>query len=258
MRDARLLLAHALDISIDRLTLVLHDQLSETQAATFHTLITKRATRQPVSQLLGRREFWGRAFRVTPDVLDPRPDTELLIETALEHPFDRVLDLGTGTGCILLSLLCEHKTATGIGTDISDAALSIASTNAIRHEVQNRVSFIRSDWYQNVTGKFDLILSNPPYITADEYKTLAPEVLDWEPKIALTPGGDGLSAYRQIIAGAALHLTPNGTLIVEIGMSQAQAVLGLFQIAGFVDCAVKSDLNNRDRVVYGRMPGTIR
>lgn len=254
MRDARLLLAHALEISIDRLTLVLHDQATETQANAFHTLINKRASHQPVSQLLGRREFWGRVFNVTPDVLDPRPDTELLIESALQHPFSRVLDLGTGSGCIVLSLLCERKTATGIGTDISDAALKIAGANATLHEVQNRVSFIKSDWHQNVTGRFDLILSNPPYITADEYIVLAPEVQDWEPKIALTPGGDGLSSYRQIIAGAASHLTPYGSLIVEIGMTQGQAVLELFQAAGFVECTVISDLNNRDRVVFGRMP----
>lgn len=250
-RDARRLLAHALGIAPDRLTLHLADDLTGPQAAAFEAAIAARAARQPVSQITGARLFWGRSFRVTRDTLDPRPETETLVAAALEQPFARVLDLGTGTGCILLTLLAERPEATGLGVDLSDAALAVARDNAARLGVADRAALWRSDWFSQVAGVFDLIVSNPPYIAAAEMATLAPEVRDWEPHPALTPGGDGLDAYRAIASGAVAHLVPGGRIVVEIGPTQAGAVTGLFRAAGLHDVRVWHDLDGRNRCVGG-------
>ncbi|MCB2138719.1 MAG: peptide chain release factor N(5)-glutamine methyltransferase, partial [Rhodobacteraceae bacterium] len=180
-RDARILLAHALGIGTDRLTLVLPDPIPTEAQAAFAAAVTARAARQPVSQITGRRLFWGRSFKVTRDTLDPRPETEILVAAALERPFTRILDLGTGTGCILLSCLAGMPFATGTGTDVSGAALAVAAENAAALGLDARARFARSDWFSAVTGRFDLIVSNPPYIAAEEMASLAPEVRDWEP-----------------------------------------------------------------------------
>lgn len=253
-RDARRLLAHALGIAPDRLTLHLADAITPAQAAAFDLAIAARAARQPVSQIVGERLFWGRAFRVSRDTLDPRPETETLIEAALAEPFARVLDLGTGTGCILLTCLAERPQATGLGVDLSAAALDVAQDNARRLDLAARAEFRLSDWFAAVTGRFDLILSNPPYIAADEMPGLAPEVRDWEPHLALTPGGDGLNAYRALAAGAPAHLAPGGRLMVEIGPTQGAAVAALFAQAGLCDLRVLPDMDGRDRVVAARAP----
>ncbi|MFC7705038.1 peptide chain release factor N(5)-glutamine methyltransferase [Plastorhodobacter daqingensis] len=252
-RDARLLMAHALDIPADRLTLALHDPLPEGAAARFEQAIAARLRRQPVSQILGWRDFFGRRFRVTPDVLDPRPETETLVAAALEEPFARVLDLGTGTGAILLTLLAETD-ATGLGVDLSPAALDVARDNARLLGLSDRARFAESDWYAAVPGQFDLIVSNPPYIAAAEMEALAPEVRDWEPHLALTPGGDGLDAYRAITAGVRAHLAPNGRLALEIGATQGAAVAALVRGAGAARVRVLPDLDGRDRVVLGQWP----
>ncbi|HEX9857441.1 MAG TPA: peptide chain release factor N(5)-glutamine methyltransferase, partial [Paracoccaceae bacterium] len=253
-RDARHLLAHAMGIAPDRLTLHLPDTLSPEAAARFETALSARERRQPVSQITGARVFWGRSFRVTPDVLDPRPETECLIAAALTRPFARVLDLGTGSGAILLTLLAECPTATGLGTDLSAAALAVAGANAEALGLASRVDFLQSDWFADVPGQFDLIVSNPPYIAADEMAGLSPEVRDWEPHLALTPGGDGLEAYRAIAAGALRHLAPRGRLMVEIGPTQGPAVSAIFAQAGLVAPTILPDLDHRDRVVlaHGR------
>lgn len=248
-RDARLLLAHAAGLSPDRLTLHLPDALSPGAAQRFGAAVAARIARQPVSQITGRRLFWGRAFRVTQDTLDPRPETEVLVAEALSRPFVRVLDLGTGTGCILLTLLAECQSATGVGVDLSDPALAVAQENAATLGLGPRATFTRSDWWSGVTGQFDLIASNPPYIAADEMAGLSPEVRDWEPHLALTPGGDGLDAYRAIAGGAMSHLSPGGRLMVEIGPEQGAAVAALFSAAGLVNAAIRPDLERRDRVV---------
>jgi len=218
----------------------------------FDIALSGRAARKPVSQILGRRAFWKHDFIVTPDVLDPRPDTETLVEAALALPWRRVLDLGTGSGAILLSLLAARPGAAGTGTDVSDAALAVARRNAVQLGVQDRATLLRSDWFVAITGRFDLIVSNPPYIAADEMGTLMPEVRDHEPRIALTDEGDGLSAYRAICAGALAHLAPGGALIVEIGHRQGAAVAALFRDAGLSEVCVLPDLDGRDRVVCGR------
>lgn len=253
-RDARVLAAHVLDLKPDALIFAGARLLTQPELAALEAAVTARGNRQPVSQITGQRLFWGRIFRVTPDVLDPRPETETLVEQALAAPFTRVLDLGTGTGCILLTLLAECPAATGLGLDLSPAALDVARGNAAALGLAARARFAVSDWYQACEGPFDLIVSNPPYIAQDEMATLSPEVRDWEPHLALTPGGDGLDAYRAIAEGAPDHLAPAGRLMVEIGPTQAAAVAALFLAAGLTEIVVTPDLDGRDRVVSARKP----
>ena len=255
-RDARVLLAHALGIGADRLTLHLRDELTAAQAAAFDAALAARAARQPVAQITGRRLFWGQSFRGTPDTLDPRPETETLVAEALSRPFLKVLDLGTGTGCILLSCLKDMPMARGVGVDASAAALAVAEGNARDLGLADRARFIRSDWFSAVSGVFDLIVSNPPYIAASEMAGLAPEVRDWEPHLALTPGGDGLDAYRAIARGAGARLMPGGRILLEIGPTQGQAVAALLAAAGMQAVRVLPDLDGRDRVVAAAKPGT--
>ncbi|TCP63248.1 [protein release factor]-glutamine N5-methyltransferase [Rhodovulum bhavnagarense] len=251
-RDARRLLAHALAIDPGRLTLVLPDPLEEGAANRFAAATLRRAAREPVSHIIGSRAFYGRDFGVTRDVLDPRPETETLIAAALSAPFETVLDLGTGSGCILLTLLAERPGATGLGVDISEAALAVARDNAARLEV-GRADFHRADWFAGITGRFDLIVSNPPYIARDEMQGLAPDLLH-EPRGALTDEADGLNAYRAIAGGVGHHLAPAGRLLVEIGAGQAAGVGAIFVAAGLEIRAVHPDLDGRDRVVEAAMP----
>ena len=249
--DARILMAHAMGIERGRLTLVLPDEVSNDVMIRFSMAIDGRCARKPVSHIIGTREFYGRGFIVTPDVLDPRPETELLVKTALATPFETLLDLGTGSGCILLTLLAENKSATGQGSDASPAALSVAKQNAARLGLENRSGFLVSDWFEKIEGRFDLIISNPPYIAADEMPDLSPEVRNWEPLIALTPGGDGLDAYRAITAAAASYLSPGGRLMLEIGPTQAAAVTDMFRNTGFDGITTRRDMDGRDRVITG-------
>jgi len=251
-RDVRRLMAHALHIAPDRLMLDLSRALSQPEAATFNAALAARMARQPVSQIIGYRLFWGREFRVTPATLDPRPETELLVEAALAVPFARVLDLGTGTGCILLSLLAERPEATGTGIDVSAAALAVAAENAARIGVAARAEMRQGSWFDGVCETVDLIVSNPPYIADDEMADLAPEVRDWEPHLALSPGGDGLGAYRAIASGALAHLAPGGRLLLEIGPTQAAAVLRMLADAGLAGARVLPDLDGRDRVILAQ------
>ncbi len=249
--DARLIVAKILCIDKSRLTLHLRDDWSEDQMTDAIVLAGRRADRTPMSHILGHREFYGRRFTVTPNVLDPRPETETLIAEALSKPFSDVLDLGTGSGAIAVTLLAERPTATGIATDLSPGALEVATGNAETHGVLPRLQFEESDWYATIDGTFDLIVSNPPYIALDEMPSLAPE-LAHEPRMALTDEADGLTAYRKITAGAPAHLTPNGWLMVEIGWQQGPDVAALFIEAGLQNVATRPDLDGRDRVVIGQ------
>ena len=255
MGDARRLMAHVLGLPAGRLTLHAGDLLTEEQGADFGQLAVRRADRhEPVSHLIGSRLFWGREFLVSADVLDPRPETETLVACALEEPFGRLLDLGTGSGCILVTLLAEKPLALGLGVDVSLAALGIARENARRHGVDGRAGFTEADWFKGVGGRFDLIVSNPPYIALAEMAGLQPEVRDHEPRLALTDGGDGLSAYRAILGGAALHLAPAGRVIVEVGATQAEAVLEIGRAAGLGLAETRPDLNGRARACLFRVP----
>jgi release factor glutamine methyltransferase len=253
-RDARWLLAAAANVPRDRLSVLAGDALDPGAQARLDTMLCRRVRRVPVSQIIGEKSFYGRDFHVDSDVLTPRPETESLVALALSEPFERVLDMGTGSGAILVTLLAERPQARGVGTDISAKAAVIAGRNAARHGVADRITLPLSDWWRDVGSIFDLIVSNPPYIAADEMDALMPEVRDHEPREALTDEGDGLSAYRLISAGALDHLTPGGRLIVEIGPSQGQAIHDIFEAAGLAEVQVHPDLDGRDRVVFGRKP----
>lgn len=250
-REARLMMAAALKVAPARITLLAHEALPAAAAARFAAHIAARTTRAPLSHILGRRAFWGRDFIVTPDVLDPRPETETLIEAALARPFSDLLDLGTGSGAILLTLLAERPAARGTGADISAAALTIAARNAQALDVADRCTLIQSDWCAEIDGQFDLIVANPPYIAAAEMPDLAPE-LAHEPRMALTDEADGLTAYRAIARAAPAHLRPGGWLMVEIGAGQGGDVRALFETAGLAQTAILADLDGRDRVVCGQ------
>jgi release factor glutamine methyltransferase len=253
-RDARLLLAHAAKIEAGRVTLIAPEDLAPDIAEQFDRLVSLRAIRVPVSHLIGERAFYGRMFKVSGDVLDPRPETETLIEAALAEPFARVLDLGTGSGCILVTLLAERKSAVGTGIDLSEAACLQASANAVLHHVQDRTEILQSNWFERVEDRFDLIVANPPYIALEEWDGLEDEVRRHEPRMALTDGADGLQAYREIAARLLAFLLPGGRALFEIGPSQAGAVCDILSSEGLHDLAVIPDMDGRDRVVMARRP----
>lgn len=253
--DARILLAHALDLPRERLLQHMGDALSDKQARRFEAAIAARAARQPVAQITGRRLFHSLPFRVSRETLDPRPETEVLVAEALREPAFRILDLGTGTGCILLSILKAMPMARGIGIDLSAAALDVARGNAGDLGLAPRARFLCSDWFSAVDGRFDLIVSNPPYIAEGEMATLAPEVRDWEPVSALVAGADGLDAIRAIMRGVRPRLMAGGRLLVEIGPAQGAAVAALMRAQGLDGIRILRDLDGRDRVVAARAPG---
>lgn len=254
-RDARILLAHAARVDAARITLIAPEALAVDIEERFEQLVALRAIRVPVSHLIGERAFYGRRFKVSGDVLDPRPETETLIEAALAEPFARVLDLGVGSGCILVTLLAERPDATGVGVDLSEAACLQSSANAVLHNVQDRTEILQSDWFANVANRFDLIVANPPYLSAEEYADAQTELVRHEPRLALTDDSDGLTAYRRIAAGAREHLLPGGRVLAEIGWQQGPAVTGIFRDAGAATIRVLPDLDGRDRVVHARFDG---
>lgn len=253
--DARSLLADALGVARDRLILLGPDPVPQTAIATFEAALLRRIAGEPVARIIGRRLFWGRPFVITPAVLDPRADTETLIATALQGPAPaQLLDLGTGSGAIALTLLAEWPQARAVATDISPAALQVAAQNADHLGVTARLTLTQSDWFSHVTGRFDLIVSNPPYIAAAELDDLSPEVRNHDPLLALSPGGDGLQPYRLIAAQAGAHLTDQGRLILEIGWQQGDDVMAILSAEGWQDVQRIPDLEGRDRVILGRKP----
>lgn len=253
-RDARMLLAHAASVDAARVTLIAPEEIAPEIAERFENLIALRAVRVPVSQLIGVRAFYGREFHISREVLDPRPETETLIDLALNTAFSRALDLGTGSGCILVTLLAERPDATGLGVDLSEEACLQASANAVQHSVQDRAQIMQSDWFERVEGRFDLIVSNPPYLAATEMADVAPELRDHEPHMALTDGLDGLSVYRIIAATAQGYLTAQGRVMVEIGWQQGSEVVAIFENAGWGEVTLSHDLDGRARVVSAARP----
>jgi release factor glutamine methyltransferase len=258
--DARLLLCHAACLTHEAYIVAAGQRLPPEAARRLDEAVARRLKREPVARIVGAREFYGRKFLIDRHTLDPRPDTETLIEAALGHIERRglrnsplkLLDLGTGTGCILITLLAELPRAEGVGTDISEGALGLAAANAERHGVGPRASFLRADWLDGVEGKYDLVLSNPPYIASGEIEALAEDVALYDPHLALDGGPDGLDAYRRIAARAGQVLAPHGKLLVEIGAGQEEAVAAIFQAAGLKldpDQALRPDLAGRPRVV---------
>ncbi|TVQ57688.1 MAG: peptide chain release factor N(5)-glutamine methyltransferase [Rhodobacteraceae bacterium] len=248
-RDARLLMRHATGLDAAALSAALDAPLAEDAAARFDAAVARRAARAPLSHVTGAREFWGRRFAVGPEVLDPRPETEILIAWALEGPgAARVLDLGVGSGCILLTLLAEWPTATGVGVDASPAALAVAQANAAALGVAARAVLSRGDWCAGVEGRFDLVVANPPYLDAADMAALGPEERA-EPPLALDGGADGLAAYRAIAAGLDRVLAPRGVALVEVGAGQAAAVAAIFRAEGFRGVDHREDFDHRVRTM---------
>ncbi len=247
--DARLLLQHAAQLDHEELAADPDRMINGAEARRFRELMARRAAREPVSRILGEREFHGRSFEVTPAVLDPRPDTETLIDAALPRRPEprRLLDLGTGSGVIIVTLLAEWPEATGVATDLSAAALEVAERNAARHKVNGRVRFVHGNWFEGVDGRFDLILSNPPYIPLGEIARLAADVRCFDPLRALDGGPDGLEAFRRIAAGAGRHLAPHGTVLMEIGAGQSAEVEAIFETAGLTCQGRAHDLSGHIR-----------
>ncbi len=215
--------------------------------------LNARLAGKPLSRIYGCREFWGMVFELGPETLDPRPDTETLIEAALAafpaDPPRRILDLGTGTGCILAALLKEWPHAQGVASDLSESALAVAVRNFTAHGLGGRVKAIHSDWGAKIQGGFDLVVSNPPYIAENEMQTLEPEVRNHDPILALQGGFDGLQAYRQIFSGLNRLLNPGARALLEIGFSQDRDVSRLAEESGFSVLSVHCDLAGRPRVV---------
>jgi release factor glutamine methyltransferase len=256
-RDAGSLLAHV--IQKDRTFLISHaeEKLELDTVNDFRDMVERRAAGEPLQYITGHQDFYGRAFRVTPDVLIPRPETELLVEAALGlMNGSRFCDVGTGSGCIAVTLLCEHLNSRGVGLDVSPTALAIAGENAGAHRVDQRVEFFVSDCFDALTENtrpFDLIVSNPPYVAAGVVAGLQREVRDHEPMVALTPGPDGLSIIRRLITDAPQFLQKDGHLLLEIGFDQGEAVSELVSNSEFHLVEIRPDLQGIPRIVILRM-----
>ena len=256
--EARLLLAGAAGWPPEAIFGRRSEPMTAEAALRADAMLERRRRRQPASHILGRREFWGMEFEVTPDVLDPRPDSETIVSAALGRIGNRaaqlrVLDLGTGTGCLLLAVLSELPNACGLGVDLSPAVVRVASANAKRLGLNGRARFTTGDWTQGLSDEFDVILSNPPYIPTGEIGRLQPEVALWEPRLALDGGADGLGGYRRILPEVPRLLDGTGFAAVEIGWDQAEAIGAIGRQAGLcvLDCV--GDLGGRNRcLVLGR------
>jgi len=257
LREARLLLQAAADIPVATQIAFPERTIEAAAAVRFRELAMRRAGREPMAHILGRRDFWSLTFKVTADTLDPRPDSETLVQAVLDHIPDRsaplrLLDFGTGTGCLLLSLLHELSNATGLGIDASAAALAVAIENAQALGLAERASFRHGDWDDGIAPGFDIILSNPPYIPRGDLATLQPEVASFEPRLALDGGPDGLAAYRRLAPAAVRLLAAGGLLAVEVGSGQADSVVAIGQAARLRHIATASDLGSVPRCAVFR------
>jgi release factor glutamine methyltransferase len=247
LREARLVLCAALKYDAAELISGRDEAISADEEQTAKTFIERRAKREPLARIKGRRDFWKSSFLLNEATLEPRADSETLIEAALAYykgkePPKRILDLGTGTGCLLLSLLQEFPHAQGVGTDKAPRAIDAAKENAARCGVEDRVGLLATSWATGVNGPFDLVVSNPPYIATREIAELQPEVKEFDPALALDGGEDGLAAYRMLAKTIPTILAPFGVVIVEIGISQESDVIPLFEREGFIAKAQRRDL----------------
>ena len=258
--DARILIGHALGLDHARLAASAHQQISDLSAAQIERFAARRLAGEPIARILGQKEFWSLPFAITPAVLVPRPETEIVVELALalldrngaRSRVLRIADLGTGSGAILLALLSELPNAHGIGADIDKNALAVARSNATRLDLGNRATFLVSDYGAALEGPFDLIVSNPPYVASGDIATLAREVREHDPHHALDGGADGLAAYRVIAADATRLLKPAGHLVVEIGAGQQIAVEEVFSAAGLAFGDVRHDLSGIARAAAAK------
>lgn len=254
--DARLMVEAAADATRADIVTDPYRPLTPEQEATLDNYLSRRERREPVSHILGRKGFWKIMLSVTPDVLTPRPDTEVIVDYALKQfpeqmPFN-ILDLGVGSGAILLAILAERPAARGLGVDVSEDALAVGRENAANLGLAPRAALLRGDWTQGLDeASFDLVVSNPPYIASEVIEGLEPEVKDYEPRLALDGGPDGLDAYRRLAPEILRVLKPGGAFAVEIGYDQKDAVEALFKAAGASDVQTLKDLALHDRVVVG-------
>ena len=260
--DTEVLLRQALDMEKEQLYMNTEAQMSARQEARFRQLLRRRSRREPVAYITGHKEFWSLDFVVTPAVLIPRPETELLVEVVLQHVGKtasvQILDLGTGSGAISVCLAKETPAATIVAVDISPVALEVARVNARRHGVTSRIRFLSGDLFTPIKPlqeTFDVIVSNPPYIRTSELSGLTPEISEWEPMTALDGGADGLSAYRRIIREAQEYLAPGGVMALEIGADMGSAVAELFACSGGYGLPrVYRDYSGKDRVIAATRP----
>ena len=255
--DARLLVEAAAGVTRTDLVTDPHRPLNPEQAAMLDAYVERRSRREPVSHILGRKGFWKIMLQVTPDVLTPRPETEVIVDHALrafaEHERFTLADLGVGSGAIALAILAERPAARALGIDVSEEALAVARDNAAHLGLEGRIALLRGDWTSGLEGDaFDLVVANPPYVRSAEIAELDPEVREHEPRLALDGGEDGLRDYRVLAPEVLRVLKPGGLLLVEIGHDQGEAVSSLFHAAGAEAVGVLKDLANRDRVVTGR------
>ncbi len=263
--DARLLLSEALareqGCDPDPLASILgarDETLRPAVLQRFQGYVRRRCAREPVSRILGRREFWSLTVKVTPETLDPRPDSETVVEAVLAEITDRyaplrLLDLGTGTGCLLLALLRELPQAVGLGIDVSADACAVARENAATLGLAQRAKFAQGDWQAGVAGPFNVIVTNPPYVPDGDFERLAPEIAGYEPRRALSGGADGLDCYRTLVPGLAGLLTSDGCAALEIGTEQSEAVIALLNQHGFAEAFIRRDLAGHPRCVLARL-----
>ncbi|MEQ9488755.1 MAG: peptide chain release factor N(5)-glutamine methyltransferase [Alphaproteobacteria bacterium] len=261
-REARLLLGHATGLRQEKMISDPDRVVDAACIEAFEQGVDRRCNREPMSQILGQRQFWDLTFTVNADVLDPRPETETIIEEVHDRLPDReavscIADFGTGSGCLLLTLLSSYPKAEGIGIDASAAACDVARHNADALGFSGRAAIVHGDWNTILLGcgaDIDCLVANPPYIPTADIRTLEPEVAAFEPHIALDGGADGLNAYRVIVPMAVDALKPGGLIVLEIGKGQAAAVLAMLHAAGFRETATRRDLSAIDRVVSGIKP----
>ena len=251
-RDARLLMQHALGLTPEALLAEDGLPLGEEEAWRLAALVRHRAAREPIAYLTGKREFWSLDFAVDSSALVPRPESETLVEAVLAHTArlparPRLLDLGTGTGCLLVALLTELPGAIGLGIDVSDAAVSLARRNAYHHGLGERASFAVADWGAPLAARFDIVVSNPPYVAARELASLAPEIARHEPRTALAGGADGYESYRRLAPQVAQLLAPRGLAAIELGAGMADEVELLFVASGLVEIGRRRDLAGMER-----------
>ncbi len=256
--DSQLLLAESLKSSREYVIGYPEKELSSESHQIFSSLISRREKREPVSQILGKREFWGMEFKVNRHVLDPRPDSEILIETAIKLFKNRdkklkILDVGTGSGCLLFSLLKEFPNAHGVGIDISFEALSVAKDNSVNLGLANRTKLVLTSLTEGIKGKFDLVISNPPYIKSGEIDYLEPEIRYYEPICALSGGIDGLYFYKQLSLNIPYILKSDGYVIFEIGKGQLNQVSEMLKSNNFCEINYARDYKNIERCVVAKL-----
>ena len=254
-RDIQLLIQHVLKLSASELALSRDLSLTQEQINQLLPVLERRHLGEPAQRIIGEWEFWGLPFYLSEDTLIPRPDTETLIEAALAYFKQRgtepelILDLGTGTGCIPIALLHEWKNTQAIAVDLSQNALETAKRNAVRNNVSDRIDFIQSNWFENISGKFDLILSNPPYIASGDIPSLMPEVRNFDPILALDGGEDGLQAIHMILDSLPSALKNEGIAFFEIGYDQSSKVMNLIKNSGLDVTNIHCDLGGKERVI---------